>query len=275
MPTSRTLGAIAVALVAVLGLGGCAALEFAFGTDEQTMSSRPTTEEDDDFGTVNIYDVTDEGTLDPATNGLAANVWETFTRVTTIDFAGEVVVQFRTGDAPDSDTLAYVYQDDDPNYWVLAANLATSEDENQLIATLIHEYAHILTLGLEEVSPATDCSTLELSEGCVHEESMLQAFNEEFWAMYGDAAPAPDNVDGDIAYDFYLEHEDDFVSDYAATNVVEDIAETFMTFVLEPEPDSSESVVAQKLGFFWGYPEMVAIRERIRTEFADDLGLEE
>ena len=62
------------------------------------------------------------------------------------------------------------------------------------------------------------------------------------------------------------------MSDYAATNAIEDAAETFMTFVLEDEP-TGDSMVARKIAFFWGYPELVAIRERIRTEFADDLGL--
>jgi hypothetical protein len=73
-------------------------------------------------------------------------VWNTFTRVTTLDFATEVISEYRAGDAPDSDTLAYVYQERDPEHWVLAANLATSDDPTQLIATLVHEYAHILTL---------------------------------------------------------------------------------------------------------------------------------
>ena len=275
MPAPRILFVTALALGSVMGLGGCAAFEFALGTDDQSIASRPATEEDDDFGTVEIYSVLDDGTLDPQADGLTAEVWDTFTRVATIDFAAEVMTQYRVGDAPDSDTLAYVYQEDDPNYWVLAANLATSEDQTQLIATLIHEYGHILTLGLDEVSPADSCSTLELDEGCAFEESMLQAFNQQFWVAYGDAAPEPSNQDGDVAYDFYLAHEDDFVSDYAATNVVEDIAETFMTFVLEDEPARTDSVIAQKLDFFWAYPEMVAIRERIRAEFTDELGLAE
>jgi hypothetical protein len=262
---------IATALAATLLLAGCAVL--APEVDDPDVASGITTEEDDDFGTVQVYTVTDAGELDPSADGLTAEVWNTFTRVTTIDFAAEVMTQYRVGDAPDSDTLAYVYQDEDPEYWVLAANLATSEDPTQLIATLIHEYAHILTLDTAEVVPGGDsCPRLLLDEGCATEESMLQAFTDQFWSRYGDTAPDATNSDSDVAYDFYLEHEDDFVSDYAATNVVEDIAETFMTFVLEDEPEGN-SVVAQKLLFFWGYPEMVAIRERIRSEFAADLGL--
>ena len=231
-------------------------------------------EDDDDFGTVDVYGVVD-GELAPAASGLTQEVWDTFVRVVTPDFAAEVMSQYRVGDAPDSDTLAYVYQDIDPDHWILANNLATSEDRQSLIATLVHEYAHILTLGGDEMQrhvPA--CGTIDLSEGCARDDSYLLAFEQRFWASYGDAAPTPDNDDADVAYDFYLEHEDDFVSDYAATNVVEDIAESFMTFVLEDRPeDAAASVTAAKLDFFWQYPELEAIRERIRAEFSDELGL--
>ena len=62
------------------------------------------------------------------------------------------------------------------------------------------------------------------------------------------------------------------MSDYAATNVVEDVAESFMTWVIE-DSTSGTSLVAQKLAFFDDYPSLVGIRDRLRTEFADDLGL--
>lgn len=244
------------------------------GSADEAPSSGITTEDDDDFGSVDIYQVVD-GQLQPAASGLTQDVWDTFVRVVTPDFASEVMTQYRVGDAPESDTLAYVYQDDDPDYWILATNLATSEDKPSLIATLVHEYAHILTLDGTQMDRAADaCPTIELSEGCALDDSYLLSFEQQFWATYGDSAPAVDNDDGDVAYDFYLAHEEDFVSDYAATNVVEDIAESFMTFVLQDEPtDATASVTAAKLDFFWQYPELEAIRERIRTEFADELGL--
>lgn len=231
------------------------------------------TEKDDDLGTLQIYTVNSDGSLDPTTVGPAAHVWGMFERVATTDFVAEVVTEYRTGHAPDSDTLAYVYRADDPNQWVLAANLATSDDTTQLIATLIHEFAHILTLAADEVDPTrSSCGTLELDEGCALDDSTLLAFANAFWSNYGDEAPAVSNSDAELAWQFYLAHEDDFVSDYAATNVVEDVAESFMTFVLEDEP-SGDSTIASKLGFFWEYPQYITIRERIRDEFADDLGL--
>ena len=262
-------------LVVAVTIGAISFLKAQIGSPAAhggSTAQGPTTEDDDDFGTVKIYSVNDDGTLDPPADGLTEHVWETFKRITTPAFAAEVMTQFRVGDAPDSDTLAYVYQDDDPQNWILAANLATSKDDSDLIATLIHEYSHILTLdGMQLDEHAASCDTLDLAEGCATGDSYLWSFDKQFWSDYTDA-PDVDNSDGDLAYDFYLDHEDDFVSDYAATNVVEDIAESFMTFVLEDQP-SGHSVTAQKLDFFWQYSELVAIRERIRDEFAGDLGL--
>jgi hypothetical protein len=267
----------------ILGLVVAAAITFGAITFLRTINGStgqhgsiaqgPTTEDDEDFGTVTIYSVNDDGTLDPAADGLTEHVWDLFERVVTPEFAAQVMTQYRVGDAPKSDTLAYVYQDDDPDYWILAANLATSGNDADLIATLVHEYAHILTLddGSQLDQHADSCDTLDLSEGCAVDASYLWSFQQQFWSAYT-GAPDDENSDEDVAYDFYLAHEDDFVSDYAATNVVEDIAESYMTFVLEDRPDGG-SVVADKLNFFWGYPELVTIRERIRDEFQVELGL--
>jgi hypothetical protein len=266
----------------VLGLIVATAITFGAITFLRSQDGSPAqhggtaqgpTEEDDDFGTVTVYSVNDDGTLDPAASGLTEHVWETFKRVVTPDFASEVMTQYRVGDAPKSDTLAYVYQDDDPDYWILAANLATSKDDADLIGTLVHEYAHILTLddATQLDQHVASCDTLDLEEGCAGDDSYLWSFQQQFWSDYTDA-PDDENTDGDVGYDFYLAHEDDFVDDYAATNVVEDIAESFMTFVLEEQPDG-DAVIAQKLDFFWNYPELIAIRERIRDEFQVELGL--
>jgi hypothetical protein len=263
---------LALALVAIIGIPAVALTTWE-SFDQVITRSTPITENDDEFGNVQVYTVLDDGTLDPNADGLTQHVWEVFERVVTPEFAANVMSQYRVSDAPKSDTLAYVYQDDDPAHWVLATNLATSKVDSDLIATLIHEYAHIRTLdGTQMNQNATDCSTLDLIEGCANTDSYLWGFDQRFWAGYTDA-PSVDNTDSDVAYDFYLDHEDDFVSDYAATNVLEDVAETFMTFVLEDEPEG-DTVTAQKLGYFWQFPELVAERERIRAEFATELGLQ-
>lgn len=242
------------------------------GSDGLSNSGAPT-REDDDFGTVEVYTVLDDGSLDPEATGLTAEVWDAYFRMTEGQLAGDLVAEFIVGDAPKSDTLAYVITLDNPEEWALAANLATSEDPQLLIATLIHEYAHILTLRTDEMDPYTgSCPTVDLDEGCAAEDSIIAAFEERFWEPYGSDAPEPWNVDADAAWEFYLDHEEDFVSDYAATNVAEDLAESFMTYVIE-DSATGDSLAAQKLRFFDDYPEYVELREHIRAELASELGL--
>ena len=263
----RRLPLVALLLPALV-LAGCSLLAPEAPAAGPGDAGGPVIEEDDDFGTVELYDVLGDGSLSPEASGTTLEVWELFEQIATPEFAGEVVLQYRVGDAPDSDTLAYVYQDDDPDSWILAANLATAEDHDLMVATLIHEYAHILTLSTDEFDEAGTCADdEEMAEGCPAPTSAIADFRDRFWAGYVDA-PAVDNDDEDVAADFYLAHEDDFVSDYAATNVVEDMAESFMTYVLE-EAAEGDGVVAAKLRFFDEYPELAAIRERIRA----DLGL--
>jgi len=225
--------------------------------------------EDEDFGPSAVYSVDYSGELSPAPSPEAAEVWDMFERVAGAPFVAKSMALYIAGDNPRSDTMAYVHRSENPRFWTLGANLAYAEDRDILLATLVHEYGHIRSLGMTDVVPTTAaCDTWELSEGCVLPDSELNAFFVEFWEPYGDAAPPPDATDEPGT--FYDEHEADFVSDYAATNVVEDFAESFMTFVLEPRPDAADSPVARKLDFFWQLPDYVAARERIRTEFALD-----
>jgi hypothetical protein len=206
-------------------------------------------------------------------SGLAATVWETYVRIVGVEYAGETMSTFQTGSNDDSDTLAYVIRaDGDVQRWDLAANLAYSDNPPELIATLVHEYAHILSLNSTEVEPfAKSCETLDLDEGCAEQDSYIFAFEREFWAEYGTDAPDATNGDDEVTDAFYAEHEEDFVSAYAATNVVEDFAESFMLYVIEPEPDNGETPTARKLLFFAQYPELVDIRDRIRAEFEGEL----
>ncbi len=239
---------------------------------ERADGPRVPTESDEDFGEVEVYDVLADGTLDPEATGVAADVWDQFVRMVGADVAGETIIQFRAGDAPDSDTLAYVYQDLNPQYWTLAVNLATADDPQLLVATLIHEYAHVFSFAADDFDrKATSCDTLDLAEGCAAPDSYLYEFYDEFWTGYTDAVDV-ENLDADAAWEFYQAYEEDFVSDYAATNVGEDFAESFMTFVIEDSFDGP-TVAAQKLRFFTQYPELVELREHIRDELGVELGL--
>ena len=224
MQSARPVVATLV-IVALLLVSGCSA--------PSTVQA-----EDDDLGTVDVYEIETDAALSPTPSG------------------------------PAHDTMAYVSRDiDDPTQWMLVANAAYADDSDTLLQTLIHEYAHVLSLNVDQVPEASgSCETLELSEGCALPTSFIDEFQVEFWDAYGENAPGPDNDDADVAYAFYETHEEDFVSDYAATNVTEDFAESFAAFVLEAEPDS-DSPLAEKLDFFWNVPEFVEIRAHISEEF--------
>ncbi|MER3388583.1 MAG: NADH:ubiquinone oxidoreductase subunit 4 (chain M) [Microcella sp.] len=239
---------------------------------EHADTSGIPTEPDEDFGVVQVYDVLADGTLEPAASGVAAEVWQLFVRMVGADVAGESIIQYRAGDAPASDTLAYVYQDSDPRYWTLAVNLAVADDPQLLVATLVHEYAHIVSFDEDEFDAASgSCATILLVEGCAARASYLHEFYAQFWAGYPDAVDL-ENLDADAAWQFYERYDDHFVSDYAATNLGEDFAESFMTYVIEDAFDGP-TVAAQKLRFFERYPELVALREHNRDELGVELGL--
>ena len=268
----RARGILAILLVALVAVS---ALVFAIGTlaltavDYLSRSGHAPTIEDADLGTLEVYDVLDDATLDPLPSGLSATVWATYVRVVGAEYAGLTMSTFQTGSNEDSDTLAYVIRaDGDVDRWDLAANLAYSDNQEELIATLVHEYAHLLSLNAAEVEPfVKQCETLDLDEGCAVTDSYILEFERQFWADYGADAPAPTNIDDEVTAAFYADHEDEFVSEYAATNVVEDFAESFMVYVIEPLPEHDETPTARKLLFFSDYPELAEIRDRIRAEF--------
>ncbi|MFJ4037847.1 NADH:ubiquinone oxidoreductase subunit 4 (chain M) [Microbacterium sp. NPDC090007] len=250
-------------LALLVGVGAWVGVS-ALGADD----SRSPSPADGDFAITASYGLTPDGALDPAPDERAQRVWDEFIRVATPEFVRTNVTGYRVGDDGTSDTLAYVVSDDDdPTRWVFAANLAFADDPRLLLTTLVHEYAHLLSLGVDDVDrDAETCDTEWSGAGCLSADADLQVFADRFWAVYDDA-PARDNVDADVAAEFYAAHEADFVSDYAATNASEDFAETFATFVLEPEI-VGDSVLADKIASFAALPEYAEARERIRADFA-------
>ena len=54
------------------------------------------------------------------------------------------------------------------------------------------------------------------------------------------------------------------MTDYAATNPGEDIAESWTHFVINDKP-SGDSIADQKVRFFYDYPELVELRDKIRA----------
>ncbi|MBN1305856.1 MAG: hypothetical protein JXA13_15575 [Anaerolineales bacterium] len=190
-------------------------------------------------------------------------------------------------------SLAAVAQDPaDPYSWSLEIDIIDSEDLYNLTYTLIHEYGHLLTLNKDQVEPDLNvfadpeddaaydaaeaaCPNYFPGEGCADSDSYINSFFGRFWDdIYDEWFDINLEEDDDVYYekldDFYYKYEDNFVTDYAVTNPEEDIAESWTFFVLQPKP-TGNTTADQKILFFYEYPDLVSLREHIRTNICSQL----
>ena len=194
-----------------------------------------------------------------------------------------------------SDTLAFVASlDDDGRTWEYglnldAVNLNNSRAYEELLSTIIHEYAHILSLNDTQVSydPAQQAAYTDISvsdeeyealtiraeqrcdskggiydgDACYQPGSHIFEFYMSFWDGYGEDVFAP-AARGSI----YDRNKSDFVNDYAGTSPSEDFAETFAAWVM-PELEAFEitDAVRAKFNFFNSRPSLVNIRNSMLT----------
>ena len=175
----------------------------------------------------------------------------------------------------------------DPALWALEVDIRDAGDKLNLTYTLIHEYAHLLTLGPEQVTPSealfnnpdnediysdevNACPNYFPGEGCSHSASYINAFFNRFWVdIYSEWQDINLIENNDAYYEaldhFYHDHQERFVTSYAATNPEEDIAEAFTFFVLSPRPND-DTIAGQKILFFYRYTELVQLRDEILSK---------
>jgi hypothetical protein len=175
-------------------------------------------------------------------------------------------------------TAAYVTLEDNEmnlDSFRLAIDVLDVIDENgefseSGIGTIVHETGHILTLGEGQ---SKEACWFGMGDEHYYEryknESYIFRFYNKFWL------PTEDEFSGtfdqndveamDEVYAYYDNHSKDFVSEYAATNVEEDMAESFMVFVLEDKP-TGDNLADQKVLFYYEYPEFVEYRDQYRMK---------
>lgn len=201
----------------------------------------------------------------------------------------QMVVRFNIFTDGFENTLAAVDQTvEDPSQWMLEFDVADLEDKDALLFTVIHEYAHLLTLNATQVIPdqeivddplnyelqlekAAACPNYFAGTGCSYPDSYIDDFYNRFWVdiasewepinvLYFDTERQ--NEYYNLLHEFYLAHPGQFVDDYAVTHPAEDIAESFAYFIFSPKPTGT-SIKEQKIAFFYEYPELVELREDI------------
>ncbi|MAT42202.1 MAG: hypothetical protein CL609_07665 [Anaerolineaceae bacterium] len=196
-------------------------------------------------------------------------LWSYFARLIPAKDRTMVSMFAISSDGPD-ETMAWVepINENDLSSWMLVLDPADAAKPEELTFTLIHEYGHLLTLNQNQIIVgAASCSTYEPQEGCSYENAYVNAYYERFWTeLLPEILDIETEEDDDRYYDaldaFYQKYEDQFVSDYAATNLEEDMAESWAYFVLNQRPEG-DSIAEQKILFFYDYPELVDLRGEI------------
>lgn len=160
---------------------------------------------------------------------------------------------------------------DNLNTWRMGLAIDIAEDlenidlQEEFAAVTIHEFGHVLTLNTAQIDgdgSEGSCSRFYTGEGCARSNSYINGLFNIGWADIYDEFLG---IEGEKLYTrFYPKYQDRFVSEYAATNPGEDIAEVFTYFVVEEGPRSGNSIAAQKLNALYEYPELVDLRQQIR-----------
>lgn len=207
-------------------------------------------------------------------------VWEIFRSLIPLKFRWDFL-HYKVINNPDSDTAAYVSQDEDDYLkWNIVINMSAMYDEDgrfggeEAYATLIHEFAHVLTLSKTQMRyyPQTEnevllerfaesCMTNLVQEWCLLETAYLDDFIDTFWTNEKDLQAAQDGKN------IYPWKEDQFVTDYAATNPGEDIAESFAYYVMKADISGS-TIADKKMQFFESYKNLKNLRLQMRNNLS-------
>jgi len=121
---------------------------------------------------------------------------------------------------------------------------------------------------LQEKKSACEPNYFTHNSGCMNDNSYENLFFQKFWAhIYSDHKWFYDFDDLVLPSDnlFYKKYKEQFLKgSYSARNPDEDFAESFTAFVLWEKPIKS-TVIDQKILFFYDFPELVEMRDFIRS----------
>lgn len=193
------------------------------------------------------------------------SIWQEISDLSPDSLSDNYIDTFQIFENNSDDTLAFVDDEDMDGKWRVAVNLSgyNSSTERENKSTFIHELAHIISLNSSQVNPnieKNDCNTFHVDEGCAKSSSYLNIFQSKFWAGQNK------NAQGGLEFS-----KDKFVTEYASTNEVEDLAESFAFFVLSSEGLDDSLEKNQKINSFYNYSELVSMRKDMRKVLSADI----
>lgn len=212
-------------------------------------------------------------------------LWNLFVRLVPPQYLHQVDYFTLTTDGPAGNLGSVVQMTDSRDRWWLYLDIQDAEHYADLVTTLIHEINHLITLNTSQFQTDWDvfsnpddrdayeraeaaCDTYFTWGGCSYPDSYLNLFFERYWRdLYPEWREISREEDKEtldnLLDDFYNRHADQFVSEYAATSPDEDIAESFLFFVLQPAP-AGNTIADEKILFFYEFPELVEVRASMR-----------
>lgn len=172
-----------------------------------------------------------------------------------------------------TETLGFVIQtNDDLSKWkyAIAIDLAyesgTLNGDGELLHTIIHEFGHVVTLNNDQVDASIDessCTNFFVGEGCAKSNAYINLLQTKYWDDIWDEY---NNIGSEEAQNsFFTKYQDRFVTDYAATNPGEDIAEVFAAFVQRAGGVNGTSIAEQKIQLMYDETELTNLRTFIRS----------
>ncbi len=192
-------------------------------------------------------------------------IWKHISTISPDTISNTYIESFTVFNDPENDTLAFVDDEDEDGTWRVGVNLAgyknsTVKERN---LTIVHELGHIVTLNRSQVKNSSEstCKNYFTSEGCANGGSYLHNFVKNFWKV---SDVEKSRAGGDV----YVEGS--FVTEYAASEPEEDLAESFAYFVLDNKTNGTK-IKDKKTAFFYNYPELVQIRELMRQGVYSDV----
>ncbi len=224
------------------------------------------------FETLAVYDVEGDVLRDREAPPAHSEVWNRFNEIFPADTHPEIS-RFRAIDAENSNGIdgSVFASNSNRTEWELVLDTTYAYGKNELDRTMIHEFAHLLTLRTDQIplgSSHESCAVYAPPEGCPAQSSYLHAYFSEFWADYTteDYSAEEKGEGGDCAAECAKRFgTGEFVTEYAATIPTEDIAETFAEWVISDGPPEGSAIQARKFEFFERYPELVTLREKARA----------
>lgn len=183
--------------------------------------------------------------------------------------------EFAIYNGSSSGSLGYVVQiKEDLTKWKMgiAINSAYKGGFNkggELSYTIIHEFGHVLTLNdTQLVANQSSCNTYNPGEGCAKQNAYINELYQNYWADIWSTFQTASNSGEAALQKFYEDNRARFVTNYAATNPPEDIAEVFAIFVTRRDKPQGNTIAEKKILLMYKRSELVDFRNHIRRNLS-------